>query len=393
MAIKWKQFKLVDLINVSNNKVTSFDGEKEYMSTGDIDRDRIVSHQSVTFLNKPSRADLIFTEKDLLFAKMKATTKVLSGKKEFEDKIFSTGFYIFSPKENVSKSYLYFFLISEGFNLQKDSYCKGATMSALSNEGLRKIKINIPINKDGEPDYEEQEKIASLLEEAEHLKNKRTEANQKMENLVTDLFEKFFGKEDFSKDKIVNLVVDKNSIRTGPFGSQLHHHEFTDVGVPVLGIDNVVKNKFRWTYKRCLSEEKFSKFTRFQVYPGDVLVTIMGTVGRVVVAPGDLPQCMSTKHLCVITTNKSKLNSVYLWASLLFDNNVRKQTQNVSKGAIMEGWNSTIIKNLVISLPPIELQNKFADLVKEIEIQKDKQKQSTQMVDELFNAVMAKSFA
>jgi type I restriction enzyme S subunit len=95
----------------------------------------------------------------------------------------------------------------------------------------------------------------------------------------------------------------------------------------------------------------------------------------------------------VITTDKKKINPLYLWASLLFDSKVRKQTQNVSKGAIMEGWNSTIIKNLLVSLPPIELQNKFADLVKEIEKQKEEQLRSTQMVDELFNAVMAKSFS
>jgi type I restriction enzyme S subunit len=235
--------------------------------------------------------------------------------------------------------------------------------------------------------------IVLLLEEANSLKNKKFKVDRKMDGLLASLFSKIFSEGKYPTDKIVNLIEDKHSIRTGPFGSQLHHDEFTESGIPVLGIDNVVKNKFRWVVKRCLPEEKFRKFSRFRVFPGDVLVTIMGTVGRVVVAPDNLPECMSTKHLCVITTNKKILNPVYLWASLLFDRNVRHQTKNVANGAIMEGWNSTIIKNLVISLPPIELQNKFADLVKEIEMQKDKQKESTQKIDELFNAVMAKSFA
>ena len=286
---------------------------------------------------------------------------------------------------------MYYFLLSNKHIL--DTGFKGAGLKHISKVYVQKITVPIPTDTKGNPDLNEQKRIVSLIKEAEDLKNKRAEANKKMEDLVTDLFENFFSKEAYPKDKIVNLVIDKSSIRTGPFGSQLHHHEFTEVGVPVLGIDNVVKNKFRWTYKRCLPEEKFKKFIKFQVHPSDVLVTIMGTVGRVVVAPDDLPKCMSTKHLCVITTNKTRLNPVYLWASLLFDNEVRKQTRNVSKGAIMEGWNSTIIKNLIISLSPIELQNKFAELVKGIEVQKEKQLQSTQMVDELFNAVMAKSFA
>ena len=43
------------------------------------------------------------------------------------------------------------------------------------------------------------------------------------------------------------------------------------------------------------------------MFPRDVLVTIMGTVGRVAVAPDDLPICMSTKHLCVITPERDNV--------------------------------------------------------------------------------------
>lgn len=118
----------------------------------------------------------------------------------------------------------------------------------------------------------------------------------------------------------------------------------------------------------------------------------MGTVGRVCVAPKDLPECMSTKHLCVITPDTSKVNAVYLWASLLYDPNVRHQTRNVAKGAIMEGWNSTIIKKLQIALPPIRLQNEFAEKVKEISAFEEKQKMSTANINGLFSSLLAGAF-
>jgi hypothetical protein len=106
--------------------------------------------------------------------------------------------------------------------------------------------------------------------------------------------------------------------------------------------------------------------TRFRVYPDDVMVTIMGTVGRCAIAPADLPEAISTKHLCVITPNKSQVLPTFLWASILSDPTIRAQTKAVGKGAIMEGWNSKIIRALKFRLPPLDLQRAFEKQVNEI---------------------------
>ncbi|MCA9065333.1 MAG: hypothetical protein KDA96_19830, partial [Planctomycetaceae bacterium] len=158
----------------------------------------------------------------------------------------------------------------------------------------------------------------------------------------------------------------KKTIRTGPFGSDLKHDEFVETGVPVLAIDNVVQNRFRWNSERCVTADKYAGFKRFRVYPRDVLVTIMGTVGRTCVAPDDLPECMSTKHLCVITVDKERINPYFLWATFLCDPRIAAQTSGAGHGAIMQGWNSTIIRKLRFNLPPKQLQDRFENVIREV---------------------------
>lgn len=310
---------------------------------------------------------------------------VRSGKDSEGKPYVASNFVKILRAKTVMPEYIFFFLRDPRFQSEIRKYTRGVAIQNLSVKVFDQEFIpNLP--------EKEQRQIVALLEEAEELKRKRSEADQKMTAVIPALFNQMFGGTDFQKEKVMNVIAGDRAIRTGPFGSQLHHHEFTSEGIPVLGIDNVVSNTFRWAQPRHLPVEKYEKFKRFRVYPGDVLVTIMGTVGRACLAPEDLPECMSTKHLCVITPDVSKVNATYLWASLLYDHKVRHQTRNVAKGAIMEGWNSTIIKNLSISLPPIKLQNEFADKVKSIQTLTPKQKESAMKIEELFSSLLAGAF-
>ena len=104
-------------------------------------------------------------------------------------------------------------------------------------------------------------------------------------------------------------------------------------------------------------------FERYRVFPGDVIITIMGTTGRVCVTPDDLPECMSTKHLCVLTLDHTRAEPFFVWGALLFDEHVRRQTRIQAQGQIMEGWNLTIVKRLQLRVPPLKAQRSFSRIV------------------------------
>ena len=272
-----------------------------------------------------------------------------------------------------------------------NKHVRGAAVPHLEKDLLLDLEIDLPPLAD-------QEQIVGILEGADQLKRMRTAADLRTSTLIPAIYYEMFPLRSNSFRKLDEATIEQlveqrdGSIRTGPFGSDLLHSEFTTQGIAVLGIDNVVANEFRWTEPRCIPESKYQAFKRFQVFPGDVLVTIMGTVGRCAVAPEVLPVCISTKHICVISLDRTRLEPYYLWASILFDESVRQQTRIVGSGAIMEGWNSTIIRKLRIRVPSLGKQRAFTDRVAKISGVKAEQAFSRQRLDDLFQSLLHRAF-
>lgn len=243
------------------------------------------------------------------------------------------------------------------------------------------------------PSRDEQRHIAAILDKAEVIRRRWQVLLKDADALIRSAFLQLIEGLPDRRFSIEELLSESpNAIRTGPFGSQLLHSEFTDTGVPVLGIDNVVTNRFRWAERRYVSTEKYQELRRYRVFPGDVMVTIMGTTGRVCIAPNDLPECISTKHLCTISPDSKRLMPEFLWASLLWDPVVRAQAAREGKGAIMEGWNMGIVRGLLIKLPTIGQQQAFSAFVQKVESLRIKYQTAELQANELFGSLADEAF-
>jgi len=249
------------------------------------------------------------------------------------------------------------------------------------------------------PSIEEQKRIVALLDQADELRQKRKQSIDLLDKYLKSVFLEMFGEKasgynNWNTIEFKELAAEgKTSMRTGPFGSDLLHSEFVDSGIAVIGIDNAVHNKFTWDERRFITKEKYQKLKRYTLYPGDVIITIMGTTGRSAVIPEEIPLAINTKHLAAITLNTNLANPYFISYSLHSNPEIVRQIIKQGKGAIMTGLNLGIIKELKFKLPPIELQNKFANILSETEKTKEKMERQSDELYLNFQSLVQKHFS
>ncbi|ELH7494794.1 restriction endonuclease subunit S [Vibrio vulnificus] len=268
---------------------------------------------------------------------------------------------------------------------------KGATVKGITVDVLKNLQIPLP-------PLETQKKIAAVLEKADQLRKDCKLLEQELNSLAQSVFIDMFGSKasgysEWPLHRIEELAESKKgSMRTGPFGSDLKHSEFVDEGIAVIGIDNAVKNEFAWGERRFITPEKYEKLKRYRVYPQDLIITIMGTTGRIAVIPDDIPLSISTKHLAVITLDKDKVIPEFLATAIKTHPDLLHQIIDSNKGAIMDGLNLGLIKALSLRLPPLDLQLKYLAVLKVIRERIFESRSSHEQNNDLFNALMQKAF-
>ncbi|MBE3064599.1 MAG: hypothetical protein IMZ69_06235 [Spirochaetes bacterium] len=146
---------------------------------------------------------------------------------------------------------------------------------------------------------------------------------------------------------------ERGAFRSGPFGSALPHSDFVDEGVLAVGIQNVQENRFELVRRWNVTPARAQELQRYAVKPRDLLVTVMGTLGRACVVPDNAPPMISTKHVWAVTLDPRRAEPRWVSCWLNFSAVVREELLGQGTGTAIAGLNGLKIRS--ISLPSIPL--------------------------------------
>ena len=257
----------------------------------------------------------------------------------------------------------------------------GTTRKKLTRTGMGKITLFIP-------NLDMQEKITNYLQEIEKFISLRKNQLNYLKELVKSLFTRMFGdiRTNSFNWKQVKLQDVCSSIVRGPFGSSLKKEFFVKNGYKVYEQKNAI-NQSADLGKYYIDEKKFKELQRFECKMGDIIMSCSGTVGKLFQLPENSKRGIINQALCKFSLN-NKIKSTYFLKYL------EKVIGNMElNGSGIKNISSvSYIKKVDINLPPIELQNKFAERIGKIEKLKFEIEKSIEETQKLYNSLISKYF-
>jgi type I restriction enzyme S subunit len=149
----------------------------------------------------------------------------------------------------------------------------------------------------------------------------------------------------------------KNAIKAGPFGSSLKKSFYTPSGFKIYGQEQVIKgDPYFGDY--FISRELFEQLQSCEVKLGDILISLVGTTGKVLILPDDCAPGIINPRLLKLSLNRSGVNPKFI-KILLESATTRAFFKLAAHGGTMEILNLGILKTLPIALPPLAEQTRI----------------------------------
>lgn len=201
--------------------------------------------------------------------------------------------------------------------------------------------------------------FAELDKAVQHLRT----AQQQLKTYRQAVLNHSFSNETWENVSITDIIEkEKNSLKAGPFGSSLKKEYYVEDGYKVYGQEQVISgDPFIGNYY--IDEDKYKELESCKIKSGDVLISLVGTVGKILILPENIKPGIINPRLIKITLNRQMYDSKFF--KYYFESSQVKSFYKINaSGTTMDVLNIGIIKQIPFPLPPLAEQQR---IVKEIE--------------------------
>ena len=292
---------------------------------------------------------------------------------------------VLRPLENIYPKYLLYAVNSPIAKKQFDAGLKGIGVPNLHLGVIRKTVVNIaPRN--------EQEKICEILNRIENVIDERRKELIALDNLVKARFVEMFG-DPAANDMGWDTLPLENACKTivdCPHSTPSYTNE--DTGFMCIRTSIVKKNRILWDDIEYIPEHEFVKrIQRKKPGVGDIIYTREGAIlGIAAIIDRDCNVALGQRSM-LLSPNTDKCTSEFLCVAMNSDSFLNNVLKGVS-GSASPHINVRDIKAFRMIMPPIELQNQFAEFVKQVDKSKVAVQKALDETQLLFDSLMQEYF-
>jgi type I restriction enzyme S subunit len=279
--------------------------------------------------------------------------------------------------ENIFTNYFGWYLRTKTKYLRDN--CTGATIPHINKSVLESLKIPLP-------PLPIQKQIAVILEKADEAKQKRKEANKLTDEFLQSVFIEMFGDPVKNpKGWQIQKFGELGKLARGKSKHRPRNAPFLLGGpYPLIQTGEIVNSSiYIKNYTQTYSEEGLKQS---KIWPkGTLCISIAANIGYTAIVNFDA--CFPDSIVGFIPYEKVIAEYIHFYFSF-----IQSQLEEYAPQSAQKNINLGILDSLKIPVPPISLQQQFAEIVNKTEALKEKQKQSEQELENLFQSLMQKAF-
>ena len=362
------------------------------LRANNIDNDQ-VNYDDVVYVDKSKVKDYQYLQIGDILICASSGSKNLVGKaaiiSENTQATFGAFCKVIRPK-TISPEYLGLYFLSPTYREKISQLAESVNINNIRNEHIDSLELAIPDEKTQSDVVNKLKRLFSVI----HLQKTQL---KKLDELIKSRFVEMFGDPVLNIQKWIKVPMGNYMSLLTDFSAN-GSYEYLDSNVVMYSEPNYAlmvrttdleRNDFNNDVKY-IDEKAYNILSKSKLFGNEIIMNKIGSAGKVYLMP-KLNKPASLGRNAFMFRFNSDINILFLYYLLTSEYGLSEIQQHV-RGAVTQTITKDAARSIRIIVPPIELQNQFADFVTKVERQKVIVQQSIDKLETLKKSLMQEYF-